>query len=146
MVFSIGIWIRVHVDVIAKLINRTITRVDRGNSQIVEQFVPTKAHRFGPKPKIELDVGDSAAYKSEAPGVDESGRKRRFRRRKQRMSGAANPSTQDEDKKPNDQSGHINLKVKGQVLSFDFESIRVSLCFPLLLCYRLGFLSFFSQP
>ena len=34
------------------------------------------------------------------------------------MSGVANPSSQDEDKKPNDQSGHINLKVKGQVRSF----------------------------
>ena len=45
------------------------------------------------------------------------------------MSGAANPSSQDEDKKPNDQSGHINLKVKGQVHSFDLN--------------RLGFLLFF---
>ncbi|RVW23244.1 hypothetical protein CK203_026346 [Vitis vinifera] len=33
------------------------------------------------------------------------------------MSGVANPSSQDEDKKPNDQSGHINLKVKGQFLA-----------------------------
>lgn len=30
------------------------------------------------------------------------------------MSGTANPPTQEEDKKPGDQAGHINLKVKGQ--------------------------------
>lgn len=34
------------------------------------------------------------------------------------MSGTPNTQQQQEDKKPNDQSGHINLKVKGQVCLF----------------------------
>ena len=34
------------------------------------------------------------------------------------MSGVSVNRQQEEDKKPNDQSGHINLKVKGQVFCF----------------------------
>ena len=45
------------------------------------------------------------------------------------MSGVTN-SQQEEDKKPNDQSAHINLKVKGQVSL----SLSLNFCVNNLLC------------
>jgi hypothetical protein len=46
-------------------------------------------------------------------------RKRREREGEEKMSGVTG-QPQEEDKKPNDQSAHINLKVKGQVSFCDW--------------------------
>lgn len=57
------------------------------------------------------------------------------------MSGAAaTAATQEEDKKPTDQSAHINLKVKGQVVSSLTVSLSLSRSFNL--CISFIFLEF----
>ena len=44
------------------------------------------------------------------------------------MSGVTG-QPQEEDKKPNDQSAHINLKVKGQVSFFCLVDVVIFLCY-----------------
>lgn len=87
--------------------------------QIVRRDRP---NGFGPEPNFENSCRWRIKYKQqcEAPRVGERGTVEGNVGSPERrsMSGVANPSSQDEDKKPNDQSGHINLKVKGQVRSF----------------------------